>query len=134
MSLVSPPPGLLAGADITVVSVPVADQDRSLRFYTEVLGFDVRVDAPFGPGMRWIQLAAPGGRCSIALVTWFDRMPPGSQHGLVLTTPDIARDHALLGARGVAFSGPPEPAPYGTHAEFGDPDGNGWILLEEPVA
>jgi catechol 2,3-dioxygenase-like lactoylglutathione lyase family enzyme len=123
----------LAGADITVVSVPVSDQDAAARFYVEALGFAVLFDEPFGPGMRWLQLGAPDARCSIALVDWFEQMPPGSVQGIVLETPDIARDHAALSDRGVAFAGPPVEDPYGTHAEFEDPDGNGWILLQPPA-
>jgi hypothetical protein len=38
------------------VIVPVADQDRALRFYTEALGLEKRVDVPFGEGNRWIEV------------------------------------------------------------------------------
>ncbi len=124
---------LLAGAELNVVSIPVADQDAAQRFYVDALGFATLFDEPFGPGMRWLQLGAPDSRCSIALVTWFEQMPPGSVQGLVLETPDIARDFALLADRGVTFEGPPVEDFYGTHAEFADLDGNGWILLESPA-
>ncbi len=125
-------PAALAGADVTVVSIPVADQDRALRFYRDTLGFSVLHDTAFD-GLRWLQLAVPGGRCSIALVTWFDSMAPGAVQGLVLQTPDVRRDHAALARRGVAFTGWPAEDFYGTHAEFSDPDGNGWILLQAPA-
>jgi catechol 2,3-dioxygenase-like lactoylglutathione lyase family enzyme len=39
------------------VIIPVADQDRALQFYTEALGLEKRVDAPFGDGNRWIEVA-----------------------------------------------------------------------------
>ena len=45
---------------IHLTSVFVDDQDRALRFYTEVLGFEPRTDVPVGNGDRWITVAAPG--------------------------------------------------------------------------
>jgi catechol 2,3-dioxygenase-like lactoylglutathione lyase family enzyme len=43
------------------VTVPSADQDRSLAFYTETLGFETRVDETFADGkMRWIEVAPAG--------------------------------------------------------------------------
>jgi catechol 2,3-dioxygenase-like lactoylglutathione lyase family enzyme len=54
--------------DVGSVAVPVSDQERALRFYTETLGFEVRLDVPIGDGGRWIQVAAPGGRVAVALV------------------------------------------------------------------
>jgi catechol 2,3-dioxygenase-like lactoylglutathione lyase family enzyme len=52
------------------VIIPVADQDRQLEFYTEVLGLEKRADVPFGPG-RWIEVAPRGAETPIALC------PPG---------------------------------------------------------
>ena len=120
----------LARASITVVSIPVADQERSLRFYADTMGFEVVADAPFA-GLRWLQLSPPAGGPSISLVTWFDRMSPGSAQGLVLETDDVDRDHAELVARGVEVTEPVE-AFYGTYAELRDPDGNSWLLLQAP--
>ena len=54
-------------SQIRTVAIPVADQERSLRFYTEVLGFEKTVDAPFGPGQRWIEVAPPGGGATLAI-------------------------------------------------------------------
>ena len=39
------------------VIIPVADQDRALKFYTEALGLEKRVDVPMGGGARWIEVA-----------------------------------------------------------------------------
>ena len=47
---------------IGTVLVPVADQDEALAFYTATLGFEVRIDAEFAPGQRWIEVAPPGAR------------------------------------------------------------------------
>jgi catechol 2,3-dioxygenase-like lactoylglutathione lyase family enzyme len=45
---------------IHVTSVFVDDQERALRFYTDVLGFEPRTDVPTGDGDRWLTVAAPG--------------------------------------------------------------------------
>ncbi len=126
----TPAAGLALGG-ITVLSVPVADQERALAFYTDVLGFSVVYDAPFEGGLRWIQLVPPGGGATIALVDWFDAMPPGSLQGTVLGSADVDADYAALSERGVEFSAPPADAFWGRHTEFADPDGNGWILMQD---
>jgi len=41
---------------IKFVSIPVADQDRALDFYTEKLGFTIITDQPFDEKQRWIEL------------------------------------------------------------------------------
>jgi catechol 2,3-dioxygenase-like lactoylglutathione lyase family enzyme len=48
---------------ITLTSIPVADQEQALTFYTETLGFIKKVDVPMGEH-RWLTVAAseePGG-------------------------------------------------------------------------
>ena len=50
---------------IKFVNIPVADQNRALKFYTELLGFTIATDQAMGPsGQRWIELrsAAPANR------------------------------------------------------------------------
>ena len=108
-------------AHLRLVSIPVADVDRAKAFYVDVLGFEERFDGPFGEGMRWVELAPPGGQASIALVTWFDQMPPGSVTGLVLDTPDARMAFEALSERGVEFTGEVREDPWGTSASFVDP-------------
>ncbi|ADB51772.1 VOC family protein [Conexibacter woesei] len=78
---------------IGTVVVPVADQDAALAFYVGTLGFEVRIDAPFGDGARWIEVAPPGAQTSIALVPR-DAAPAGVE--VSLATRDAAADHAAL--------------------------------------
>lgn len=52
---------------VSVVSVHVTDQDEALRFYTECLGFEKRMDAPMGEGMRWLTVAPAGATTEIVL-------------------------------------------------------------------
>jgi predicted enzyme related to lactoylglutathione lyase len=112
---------------IAVVSIPVSEPSAALTFYTETMNFDLMVDAPMGPGMRWIQLQPRTGGASIALVTWFDRMPPGGLQGLLVHVPDIDAEHARLAGLGVTVS-PIDEQPWGRFTMMNDPDGNGWIV------
>lgn len=117
---------------IQLVSVPVSDQATAKRFYVEVLGFEVVRDSPFTPDARWVELAPVRGSAAIALVTWFASAPPGSLQGTVLRSSDVDSDYARLHAQGVTFSGPIQAAPWGRYATFSDPDGNGWVLQQNP--
>jgi catechol 2,3-dioxygenase-like lactoylglutathione lyase family enzyme len=119
----------MAISRIDIVSIPVRDQDRSKRFYTETLGFEVLRDSPLGQTERWVQLGLPGAETSIALVTWFDRMPAGCVQGLVLHTDDVDHAAAALQAKGLAISAVTD-APWGRYCTFEDPDGNGWVLQQ----
>ena len=66
---------------VSVVSIPVSDQDRARSFYRDVLGFEEVADTPYGDGLRWVQVRPPGSPTSFTLVTWFPSMPPGSVSG-----------------------------------------------------
>lgn len=117
---------------VSIVSVPVSDQDRAIAFFRDNLGFSVLRDSPMGPSMRWVQLAPPDGGTTLTLVTWFDAMPPGSLQGLLFNTDDLDAAHARLGANGV---GPSDikSAPWGRYLTFQDADGNGYVLQQDPA-
>jgi catechol 2,3-dioxygenase-like lactoylglutathione lyase family enzyme len=117
---------------VQVLSLPVTDQDRALRFYTDVLGFDVVHDVSMPVG-RWVQVRPPGAETSVTLVTWFDSMPPGTLRGLVLESDDLDRDVAELDRRGVSFADGIRKEPWGRYATFADPDGNGLTLQTSSV-
>jgi len=114
---------------IGTVVVPVADQDRALEFYSGTLGFETRIDAPFGEGARWIEVAPPGAATSIALV-------PGAGGGagieVSLATTDARADHGRLVASGVDADaaliemGGGVPPMF----TFRDPDGNPFRVVE----
>jgi catechol 2,3-dioxygenase-like lactoylglutathione lyase family enzyme len=44
---------------IKLSSVPIDDYDKALKFYTEVLGFQLKRDMPLGDGARWITVVSP---------------------------------------------------------------------------
>ncbi len=108
----------------------MSDQDRALTFYLDKLGFEKRLDATFGQGQRWVEVAAPGANTSIALVA----VPEGGagiDTRIRLTTDDAAAIHADLRARGVETD--PEilrlPVPM---FAFRDQDGNRLVIVEQP--
>ena len=123
----------MAITHLQLISLPVADQDRSRDFYVDVLGFDLVRDNPMGPDQRWVQVAPKGAKTSITLVTWFPTMPPGSVKGTVLETDDLDGDVAALTANGVRIEGGIQEQPWGRFATFDDPDGNGIVLQETSV-
>ena len=86
---------------LSIVSVPVTDQERSKAFYRDILGFQIIREAEMGPGQRWVQMKPPSGPTSISLVTWFAAMQPGSAQGLVLDTGDIEFARDKLKSRGL---------------------------------
>ncbi|MGV4985360.1 VOC family protein [Streptomyces sp. NPDC001709] len=122
------------------VTLPVADQDRALRFYRDVLGFVVTVDRDMPQG-RWLQVAPEGAQTVFTLsgpgmgrgsegVPRKSGAEPGSARGIMLVTTDVDADCARLAAAGAPVQGPDE-LPWGRMASFTDPDGNGLMLLTE---
>jgi predicted enzyme related to lactoylglutathione lyase len=113
---------------IQLLSIPVSDQDRAKAFYEQALGFETLTDRAIGPGMRWLQMRPPGADVSVALVTWFDTMPPGSLRGLVLGSDDLEGDVARLRRNQVDVGEGIQEESWGRFVTFADPDGNGLVL------
>lgn len=113
---------------VSVISIPVSDQDRAKKFYVEVLGFKELADMQMKPDMRWIHLTPPDGGATITLVTWFPTMPPGSLRGLVLEVDDIDTRHKELAAQGHNSPEGIQAEPWGRYVTVNDPDGNGIVL------
>jgi serine phosphatase RsbU (regulator of sigma subunit)/catechol 2,3-dioxygenase-like lactoylglutathione lyase family enzyme len=115
------------------VIIYVRDQDRSLRFYVDQLGFRVAVDHRFADGQRWIEVAPPDGNAHIGLT-----LLPSEEDAERLIRPeartwfiteDVHRKYEQWKARGVQFRYPPEvPVWGGIHTRFEDPDGNSFGL------
>lgn len=122
----------MESAFLSVVSIPVADQDRAKKFYTGIFGFELVMDREFGEGMRWVMLRPPGGGAAITLVTWFPEMRPGSVQGSVLSVPDIGAALSELRRRGAPLADAAvEEAPWGRWITLEDPDGNSWVIQED---
>ncbi|MCA0296487.1 MAG: VOC family protein [Actinobacteria bacterium] len=116
---------------ILSVTVPVADQDRALAFYTEVLGCVLVRDFEPWPGARLVEVAPPGSSVSFVLLPSDSRIPVAVRMG----TPDAyAAFDALRGAGATLHNDavvelPGSPPMF----FFADPDGNGLVYLEEEV-
>src|SRR3954447_15728726 len=88
---------------IAHVVIPVADKDKAIDFYTK-LGFETRVDIPFGGDYRWVEVALGDGETTIALAPPPPDKPEAAgnrQTGITLQTPDIHALHAELKDAGV---------------------------------
>ena len=93
------------------VNVYVRDQDRSLNFYVEQLGFRVAFDAKLQSGERWVAVAPPDGSAVLALI----KPKPKSQEAkligrstqIVLLTDDVAARFQEWSKRGVRFPSAP---------------------------
>jgi catechol 2,3-dioxygenase-like lactoylglutathione lyase family enzyme len=114
---------------IGTVIVPVTDQERALAFYVDTLGFEKRMDAPFGQG-RWIEVAPPGAATTIALVPTSEGDPGGMV--VSLATEDADGDHDALLASGVDADA--EVIRMGEYVPpmftFRDPDGNRFRMVQ----
>ena len=115
---------------VWTVGIPVTDQDRALEFYVDKLGFETRIDAAYGEGERWIEVAPPGAATSIALVAVRDDYPAGIETGIRLTTEDAAADHAAMLHSGVDADAEVIPYPVPMFV-FRDPDGNRLVVVEQ---
>lgn len=114
---------------ISTVTIPVSDQDRALRFYRDVLGFGVNADSAYGD-QRWLSVAPAGSSVEFTLHRPFPgQAGAGWQRGIVLVTDNIVEVVNALRAAGAEVS-EPEAVSWGTQAQFSDPDGNGFVLLQ----
>jgi catechol 2,3-dioxygenase-like lactoylglutathione lyase family enzyme len=114
---------------IKFVSIPVSDQDVSLKFFTEKLGFKVATDQPFDGKQRWIELMIPGAETGLVLFT-----PEGHENRIgdfqpmSMATDDVFATAAAMKAKGVEFFKEPKKEQWGTSAIFMDPDKNKFVL------
>ena len=115
-------------AKVVYVAQMVSDQDKALDFYTNVLGFETRVDAPTPTGPRFLTVAAKGQ--DFEMVLWPGT--PGQAQPVygrntamwTIETPDCHAAYEELKARGVQFETDVEEYGWGYVAVFVDPDGN----------
>jgi catechol 2,3-dioxygenase-like lactoylglutathione lyase family enzyme len=114
------------------VSVPVADQDRALRFYTEVLGCELRTDIEVWPGARYVEVVPPGSSVGIVLLPTDSPLPLAVRMG----TSDADAAYARLQEAGATLHNDEVLHLDGSPPMFffADPDGNGLVYLEEAAS
>ncbi len=121
-------------SEINLVMVPSADQDKSIEFYEQALGFEKRADVPFGGSYRWVEVYPPSGTTGIALAPPREGVTTARDTGISLKTGDIESTHAQLKAAGVDVDaeisrmGDPVPPMFW----FRDPDGHTLMVVELP--
>jgi catechol 2,3-dioxygenase-like lactoylglutathione lyase family enzyme len=124
-------------------TIYTTDQERSLRFYTDVLGLEVRSDTTLD-GFRWLTVGGKGQRDMAILLA--NPAPPmfseedaaevkqliakGVLGGGVFNTDDCRKSFEELKGKGVTFLQEPADRPYGVEAVFRDDSGN-WFSLTQ---
>jgi predicted enzyme related to lactoylglutathione lyase len=101
---------------IKLTSVYVDDQEKALRFYTEVLGFVKKADFSNGP-FRWLTVASPedpdGTELQLALNnnpaarTYQQALFEQSQPAAMFYSDDVQTDYERMKSRGAEFTMPP---------------------------
>lgn len=119
---------------IVSTSVFVKDQQESLNFWIEKLGFEVICDIKLESNIRWVEIAPISSNSSInlypkSLISKKDLKP---MPVIVFRTDDILNTFKNLKAKGVTFSRNPLKSILGIYAMFKDLDGNEFLILEKP--
>jgi lactoylglutathione lyase len=114
--------------NIHVTGVSVSDQDRALDFYTNKIGFETRADIAVGD-YRWIEVVPPGAETALVLEPGQGKV--GTFTSVVFATDDMQATYDELRSRGVRFTEEPSKQPWGgIQAQFVDPDGNTFVLVQ----
>ncbi len=118
---------------IKITSIYVDNQDKALRFYTEVLGFIKKTDFSQGP-YRWLTVASPeepdGTELQLALnnnpaaQAYQQALFQQNQPAIMFFTDDIKADYELIKGRGGEFTMPPTDVTGSTIAMLKDIFGN----------
>jgi predicted enzyme related to lactoylglutathione lyase len=124
---------------VGTVSVFVSDQQRAKAFYTNMLGFELRTEAPLYPGASslWIAVAPKGAATEVILYlpdeNWAHyKQVVGQSQAVTLDISDMQAVYADLKQKGVQFVQEPEVQPWGTYATIVDSEGNKILLVEQP--
>lgn len=119
---------------IKLTSIMVDDQEKALRFYTDVLGFTKKQDIPVAAEYRWITVISPEGPDDLELALEPNANPAGKafqeamfSQGIPVASfevTDMQAEFERLTRRGVAFTRPPAQAGPVIVAVFADTCGN----------
>ena len=123
---------------LAMFALVVRDYDEAIRYFTQILDFDLIEDTPQSPTKRWVVVAPHGSTDARILLAKAVGEAQASRIGdqtggrvfLFLDTDDFHRDHKKLTERGVKFIRGPSREEYGWVAVFEDLYGNKWDLVE----
>ena len=119
---------------VLCINIFVRDQDRSLRFYVDQLGFGLVMDESYESAGRWVAVAPPDGSTVLALVTPKRnseeyKLIGRSKHAVVVTE-DVNAKFEQWSKQGVRFHHPPQMTLWGgIFTRFDDLDGNPFVLV-----
>jgi len=118
---------------IKLTTVHVDDQEKALRFYTDVLGFTKKSDFTNGP-YRWLTVVSPEDSDGTELQLALNDDPAAkayqqarfaqSQPAAMFFTDDVKGEHERINGRGAEFTMPPTDVTYATIAMLNDTCGN----------
>ena len=125
---------------LELVALVVRDYDTAIRFFVDVLQFELREDTPSltndGRAKRWVVVRPRGGQTGILLARADGDRQTGTvgrqfagRVGMFLRVDDFEAAHQRMVAAGVQFVSLPRDEPYGRLAVFLDLEGNRWDLL-----
>lgn len=98
---------------VEVITLPVSDVDRALRFYRDQLSFRLDVDYSGNDAFRVVQLTPSGSACSIQIGKGLTDAPVGSLRNVYLVVSDLNATRTQLLERGVAVSAIRHKTPIG---------------------
>ena len=118
---------------IKLTSVYVDDQEKAVRFYTDVLGFVKKADFSQGP-FRWLTVASPEDQDGTELQLALNSNPAAKayqqaifeqgQPAAMFYTDDLQADYERMKARGAQFTMPPTDVTASKIAMLNDTCGN----------
>jgi lactoylglutathione lyase len=118
-------------ARIATAAVYVEDQEKAVDFWTNCVGFEVRVEKEMGPKAKWIELGPKGADSCLVIypksmmADWAERKP-----SIVFESENLTETFEEMRSRGVNFQQEPQDMPWGRFATFLDAEGN-WFGLRE---
>jgi catechol 2,3-dioxygenase-like lactoylglutathione lyase family enzyme len=117
---------------VNTVTIYVSDQQQSLDFYVDVLGFEKRSDRDMGSAGRWIEVAPAGAQTGLVLASGAafektDRI--GDSADLVFATDNLDEVYGRLRSRPATVSAPDRQA-WGASIEVTDPDGLVVLIMQ----
>jgi catechol 2,3-dioxygenase-like lactoylglutathione lyase family enzyme len=125
---------------VSLVSIVVADYDEAIRFFVDVLDFELVEDSPShtndGRPKRWVVVRPPGAQTGLLLAqadgpdqAAVVGRQGGGRVAFFLQVKDFDAAYGRMAAAGVVFDGLPRVEPYGRVVVFEDVAGNRWDLL-----
>ena len=114
---------------IKYITVFTDDLEKQVSFFNEGMGFEICGKKNFFPDQESILLRTDNPDIFIAVVKDINREYGKSL--IILSSHDCLSDYHALKLAGVVFYNEPQYLPVGLGAEFCDPSGNHYLLLEE---